>query len=220
MQHRLSPIAPIAALFTLAIAAQAFAQHPRMMLGGANEVPDRFSIRYNIQYNDGGFSDPHPNNIRKSTRYLVNNGVPQNIVDKFSAFAHTMTGNSDWFGDTIDTAWERRRTDFIGCGGAWAEAAVNTSPSSLHITVQPTIWEFNPGTWAAGQTNNLSGQHYIKAIDVYVSGVLTNPAASDTVDFASIVEWEIGNALADAAGYHAASPSQEVGGNPPCSVVK
>jgi hypothetical protein len=83
-----------------------------------------------------------------------------------------------------------------------------------------TIWQYNPGTWAAGQTNNINGQHYIKAINVYASGVTTNPGASDTVDFASIVEWEIGNALADVAGYHAASPSQEVGSQSPCSVVK
>jgi hypothetical protein len=220
LQHQFGRTATMAAVFTLGIAAHVYGQQPRMMLGAPNEIPDRFSTRYNIQYNDGGFSDPHPNNVKKSTRYLVNSGVPQNIVDKFSSFAHTMTGNPDWFGDTIDAAWERRRTDFVGCGGAWAQAAVNTSPSSLHITVQPTIWQYNPGTWAAGQTNNISGQHYIKAINVYVSGVTTNPSASDTVDFASIVEWEMGNALADAAGYHAANPSQEVGSQSPCSLVK
>src|SRR5262252_7497619 len=158
LRYRISGIS-IMGVFTLIIAARAYGQHPRMMLGAANEVPDRFSTRYNIEYNDGGFSDPHPNNIRKSARYLANNGVPQNIVDNFGTLAHAMTGYSDWFSNTIDAAWERRRADFIGCGGAWAQAAVNTSPSSMHIAVESTLWEFSPGNWAGGQTNNIGGQH-------------------------------------------------------------
>src|SRR5690242_4803700 len=96
-EHRFTILAPIPVVFILVLVASAYSQQPRMMLGPPNEVPDRFSSRYNIQYNDGGFSDPHPNNIRKSTRYLMNNGVPQYVVDKFATFAHTMTGNQDWF---------------------------------------------------------------------------------------------------------------------------
>jgi hypothetical protein len=209
----------LAFIFALAIAAQANAQQPRMMLGGADQVPDRSSTLYNIQYNDGGFSDPHPNNIRKSKKYILGMGAAQSVSDKFNELAHGMTENHDWFGDVIDKAWERRRDAFIGCGGNWAQSATTTPASSIHITVEPTIWQYST-SWVAGQTDNIGGQHYIKAVNLYVTGITSNPAAADTVDFSALVEWEIGNALADAAGYHATSPDKEVGSYSPCSVVK
>ncbi len=208
------------ALFIFAVAVQAYAQQPRMMLGPLEHVPDRFSAKYGIRYNDGGFSDPHPNKIRKSVKYILGQGAPEQIADQFKELALAMTQNRDWFGDAIDLAWQRRRADFIACGGNWADAANNTSPSSLQITVEQTIWEYQPGVWIGGQTDNLLGQHSIRAVNIYVNGIISDPGTADITDFAAMVEWEIGNALADAAGYHPSGSSQEVGNMPPCEVVR
>ena len=207
-------------LLLSAIAVQGYAQQPRMMLGPPDQVPDRYSTQYGIRYNDGGFSDPHPNRIRKSVKYILNQGASQPVADKFSDLARTMTENPNWFGDAIDQAWQRRTADFIACGGVWAQAARNASPSSFQIKVGATIWELSPGVWVGGQTDNNQGQHYIRAVNIYVMGIESNPAAADTTDFSAMVEWEIGNALADVAGYHPTDVSQEVGNRPPCQVVR
>src|SRR5262249_46637559 len=142
------------------------------------------------------------------------------VADKFSGLARTMTENPEWFGDSIDQAWQRRTADFIACGGVWAQAAHDTSPTSFQIRVEATIWEPALGVWATAQTDNVNGRHYIRAVNVYVMGMESNPAAADTTDFSALVEWEIGNALADAAGYHPGDVSQEVGNRPPCQVVR
>jgi hypothetical protein len=202
------------------LTAQGYAQQPRMMLGPPDQVPDRFSTRYGIRYNDAGFSDPHPNKIKKSVRYILNQGASQQVADKFSGLAVAMTETPNSFGDAIDRAWEARTADFNACGGIWAQAARDTAPSTLQIKVEATIWEYRPGIWVGGQTDNLRGLHYIKAVNIYVIGIASNPSAADTVDFRAMVEWEIGNALADAAGYHPTDVSQEVGNKPPCQVVR
>jgi hypothetical protein len=190
-----------------------------MMLGPPDQLPDRYSAQYGIRYNDGGFSDPHPNRIRKSGKYILNRGASQQIADEFRSLALRMTGDSNWFGNAIDQAWQQRTGDFTACGGVWAQAARDTSPSSLQIKVEATIWEHLPGVWVGGQTDNISGQHYIRAVNIYVMGIESEPAAADIVDFGAMIEWEIGNALADAAGYHPTDAAQEVGNKPPCQVV-
>src|SRR5215831_2399432 len=184
-------------LLALVAVTKSYAQQPRMMLGAPDQVPDRFSAQYSIRYNDGGFSDPHPNKIRKSARYILNQGASEQVVAKFSGLALAMTGNANSFGDAIDRAWQARITDFNACGGVWAQAAREIAPSSLQITVEPTIWEYHPGVWVGGQTDNIQGLHIIRAINIYVMGIATNPSAADTIDFSAMVEWEIGNVLAD-----------------------
>jgi len=192
-----------------------------MMLGQPDQVPDKYSPKYGIRYNDGGFADPRPNAIRKSCKYIVNHGGSQYVLDTFRAQANTITSDPSWFGNMIDQAWDRRTSAFIACGGNWARAATNTSPSNLYVTVQPSLWQrsiYGTTFWVHGEMNPLGdGQYFIKAVNIYVESILSNPANAYTVEFGATVEWELGNALADAAGYRWNSVATEIGNYSPCA---
>lgn len=210
-----------AALFLIVFSAAVYAQQPRMMLGQPDQIPDKYSPKYNIRYNDGDFADPRPNAIRKSCKYIVNHGGSTYVQSTFRDQANTITSDPNWFGNMIDQAWERRTSDFIACGGNWAQAATNTSPSHMYVTVQPTLWQrsiYGSTFWVHGEMNPLgNGQYSIKAINIYVESIMSDPANAYTVEFSATVEWELGNALADAAGYRWNSVDTELGNKSPCA---
>jgi len=210
-----------AALFLLVACAAAYGQQPRLMLGQPDQTPDKYSPKYNIRYNDADFADPRPGAVKKSCKYIANHGGSQYVLDTFRNQANTITtSDPDWFGKMIDQAWERRTAAFSACGGNWAQAAANTSPSNLYVAVQPTLWQvsiYGSTYWVHGEMNPLGGGQYaIKAINIYVNSIMSDPANAYVVEFSATVEWELGNALADAAGYRWNSVETEIGNKSPC----
>jgi hypothetical protein len=210
----------LAILFACAVSVEAYAQDPRMMLGAASQVPDKFSPKYNIRYNDAGFDQVRPKPVKKSHGYLLNHGAPAYVADSFMQVTTAIQETPDWFGQMIDKAWESRSSAFMSCGGQWANAVTNSMLSSIYVMVQPTIWQasaYGQTYWVTGEMDPTSyGEYLIKAVNVYANGILSNPAGAYLVDFGALVEWEMGNALAAAAGYHPSGVATEIGNNSPC----
>ena len=86
-------------------------------LGPRRSVPDRFTPRFAIRYNTGGFEDPWSNNNGESQKVLKKlrkkgaDDAVRELVMNFPGSPLKPGGNT--IGEWIDTAFENVKTQFV-----------------------------------------------------------------------------------------------------------
>jgi hypothetical protein len=166
--------------------------------------PDQFSPQYGIRYNSGGWTYAGLNTTNCGTV-----PVPQKILNKSNnkadniwlaqfgttapASIHSQINNGPYidFGQSIDAIWTNAKQAMVGCVGS---AALNARIPS-YVKIQKTIWQYDPGLFAAGQTFE---DGTIWCVNFYISngnGMIQYAVNSNSplASGGTLLEWEFDN---------------------------
>jgi hypothetical protein len=104
-----------------------------------------------------------------------------------------------------------------GASRTCVQVASQLSPNQLFVEVAEGPFEvrgYPQGSYYAGSADGL----HIKSLCLYAAGFNSDPRNSYMIGLNSIVEWEIGNAFGNFAGYRPGSIDAEVGSRDPREV--
>lgn len=188
-------------------------------LGVANfATPIKKSPSFSIPYYDRGFDKYKPKKTEvKTPKFLEKKGAGH-LVPEFQTYEVALTASPDYIGVIIDDAYRKTKKRFIDCGGRWKQTANTFNPGRLTVIVEEApVWI--KATGFTGWVNGYTDGKEVHALIVGGNRVYTAPKNASLATFSSLAEWELGNALAMAAGYTNTSLDDEVGSRPPCSVA-
>jgi hypothetical protein len=162
------------------------AQNIVKFLGPKQGTEIKYSPKYNIPYNDRGYSEP----AKRKWKEAAKRGAPGYVIDEIKIFP----GDPDAIGQWIDEAWDEAIAAFTKCGGGLANFASKMTPSSLKgVSIEPTIW-YEPAL-----KSYLAGGYYpdtrsIKVVNIYYG------STGDFRHARLLLKWEMKNHFAFLAG--------------------
>lgn len=191
------------------------------LFGDADESPTTSTPRFGIQYQARGFDTFRKNAVRKAKNQLAGLGVPQHVIDEFSAYAARFR-DPQYIPNLIDERWQRRFDDWCSCGsGSKAERIARAvNPRELLFLIEPGRFSV-PGAPGDGMAHGWA--HWdgkVAQVAVVVIASLTVPKNAYLVEFGNTIEWECGNLMANRAGFKPTSVEGEIGHKNPCRLIR
>lgn len=164
-------------------------------LGPAKYGKVKYSPKYDIPYDSGGFENP----LKRKAGEAKRRGAPKFVVQAIREFPYSLgvIPNQEPIGEWIDRAWEDAQLHFKVCGGSISRDSSYVSARGLHmVKIRASIWyESRLQAWVAGLYD--PNMRSIDVVNIYYGS---------TGDFRyakTLLRWEFINYLAEQLGYPA-----------------
>lgn len=115
-------------------------------LGEPRVVPDTYSPKYKVRYNDKGYSEPRAIKERKLKKW-VKKGMGGETIEALKLFPNHPQG----IGGLIDDAIDSVKHQFALCGGELEKKSAALDPRKIYVVIEPASFvEPLSNKWAVG----------------------------------------------------------------------